>query len=109
MSWASRSTEREAEATEAAWESAYGAFSGGLKWGLGAGILAAVGMKMSPVYRGLTLQFKVYIQMSAMVLGGMIEADARLRMYEARMRQMRRQEAEAQKWNRLMAEIGDDD
>ncbi|KAL5604111.1 hypothetical protein BROUX41_002100 [Berkeleyomyces rouxiae] len=109
MSWQARSSEREAEATEAAWESVYGALSGGIKWGLGAGILAIVGMKMSPVYRGLTVQFKVYMQMSAMVLGGMIEADARLRMYETRMRQMRREEAQAQKWERLMAEMDDED
>ncbi|KKA28047.1 hypothetical protein TD95_001544 [Thielaviopsis punctulata] len=109
MSWEARSAERETEATAAAWESAYGAISGAVKWGIGAGIMAAVGMKMSPVYRGLTIQFKIYMQMSAMILGGMIEADSRLRMFEARMRQIRRQEMEAQKWNRLMAEYDDEE
>ncbi|KAI9746362.1 MAG: hypothetical protein M1818_000074 [Claussenomyces sp. TS43310] len=45
---------------------------------------------MSPVYRGLTLQFKVFLQMSGMVTGGMLDADSRLRAYELRVRMQRK-------------------
>jgi hypothetical protein len=31
-----------------------------MQWGVGAAILAATGYKISPIYRGLTFQFKVY-------------------------------------------------
>ncbi|OBT48388.1 hypothetical protein VE00_01245 [Pseudogymnoascus sp. WSF 3629] len=74
------------EATGAAWEAARGAVVGSSKWGVGAAILAATGYKISPIYRGLTFQFKVFIQMSAMIMGGMLEADRRLREHEARIR-----------------------
>ncbi|KFY16976.1 hypothetical protein V492_00985 [Pseudogymnoascus sp. VKM F-4246] len=77
---------RDEEATDAAWEAGRGAVVGSTKWGVGAAILAAAGHSISPMYRGLTFQFKVFIQMSAMIMGGMLEADSRLREHEARIR-----------------------
>ncbi|UKZ83447.1 hypothetical protein TrVFT333_011256 [Trichoderma virens FT-333] len=59
----------------------------------------------SPVYRKTTVQFKVYVQMSAMVLGGMIEADQRLRQYEAHVRAQRRWLREKAKWDRYEQEV----
>lgn len=50
------------EATDASWEATRGAISGAVKWGLGTAILGGLGYAMSPVYRGLTIQFKVYVQ-----------------------------------------------
>ena len=47
---------------------------------------------MSPIYRGLTIQFKVFLQMSGMTMGGMIEADRRLRAYEWKMHAIRKAE-----------------
>lgn len=46
----------------------------------------------------MTIQFKIYIQMSGMVFGSMIEADSRLREYEARMRMQRRILRDRAKW-----------
>lgn len=46
-----------------------------------------------------------YVQMSAMVLGGMIEADQRLRQYEAQVRAQRRWLREKAKWDRYEQEI----
>lgn len=36
---------------------------------------------MNPIYRGLTVQFKVFIQLSAMTLGGCIFAEKRVSEY----------------------------
>lgn len=47
------------EADEASWEAVRGGMNGALKWGAGAAILGAVGHAMYPLYRGLTIQFKV--------------------------------------------------
>ena len=38
---------------------------------------------MSPIYKGLTIQFKVFLLMSGMVIGGAIEGDRRMRAFEA--------------------------
>lgn len=46
--------------------------------------------------------------MSGMVLGSMIEADARLRQYEARMRVQRRLAADRAYWERFEKEYGND-
>lgn len=43
--------------------------------------------------------------MSAMVLGGMIEADHRLRLYEYQMRMQRRVQREQAKWERYQDEF----
>lgn len=48
------------EANDAAWEAGKGAVSGAAKWGAGAAILGVIGYYWSPVYRGTTIQFKVY-------------------------------------------------
>ncbi|KAI5865660.1 hypothetical protein GGS23DRAFT_437207 [Durotheca rogersii] len=78
------------DANEAQWEAARGAAVGAAKWGVATAALGGLGYALSPVYRGLTIQFKVYIQMSGMILGGMIEADYRMRQYENRVRVQRR-------------------
>lgn len=46
-----------------------------------------------------------YIQSSVMVLGGMIEADWRLREYEARVRMQRRIEKDRARWRRYEEEF----
>lgn len=46
-----------------------------------------------------------YVQMSAMVLGGMIEADQSLRRYEAQVRAQRRWLREKAKWDRYEQEV----
>lgn len=46
--------------------------------------------------------------MSGMVLGSMLEADHRLRMFEARMRAQRRVAAEQAYWKRIAKELGED-
>lgn len=50
---------RDEEAVEAAWEAMRGAGYGMIKYGAAMGILAGAGHALSPVYRGLTIQFKV--------------------------------------------------
>lgn len=47
------------EAANASWEATRGAVSGALKWGAGMAVLGGIGYAFSPVYRGLTVQFKV--------------------------------------------------
>lgn len=42
-------------------EAVRGAAAGALKWGIAAAVFGGVGYVMSPVYRGLTIQFKVYV------------------------------------------------
>jgi hypothetical protein len=49
------------EATAASWEATRGAIHGAITWGIGSAILGAIGYAVSPLYRGLTIQFKVYI------------------------------------------------
>ncbi|KAL2139111.1 hypothetical protein VTI28DRAFT_5742 [Corynascus sepedonium] len=97
------------EAVDASWEASRGAVAGAVKWGIGSALLGAIGYAVSPVYRGLTIQFKVYLQMSGMVLGSMIEADSRLRAYEARMRVQRRLQREQAYWEKFEREYGKDD
>lgn len=54
----------------------------------------------SPVYRSLTIQFKVFIQLSGMTLGGMIEADRRIREYEFMMRKAKKIRADEDVWKK---------
>ncbi|OTA06308.1 hypothetical protein A9Z42_0070420 [Trichoderma parareesei] len=93
------------EANNAGWEAGKGGLVGAAKWGVGAAILGGAAYFWSPVYRKTTVQFKVYVQMSAMVLGGMIAADQRLRQYEAQVRAQRRWLREKAKWDRYEQEI----
>ncbi|KAG7288767.1 hypothetical protein NEMBOFW57_005124 [Staphylotrichum longicolle] len=97
------------EAVDASWEATRGAVSGAIKWGIGTALLGGVGYMVSPLYRGLTIQFKVYLQMSGMVLGSMLEADHRLRQYEARMRVQRRLAREQAYWQSFEREFGKDE
>ncbi|KAL2266310.1 hypothetical protein VTJ83DRAFT_5662 [Remersonia thermophila] len=97
------------EATDASWEASRGAVYGAVKWGIASAILGGIGYAVSPVYRGLTIQFKVYLQMSGMVLGSMMEADARLRAFEERIRVQKRLAREQAYWQRIQKELGDDD
>ncbi|KAJ4306305.1 hypothetical protein N0V88_001105 [Collariella sp. IMI 366227] len=97
------------EAADASWEATRGAVDGAIKWGIASAVLGGVGYAVSPVYRGLTIQFKVYIQMSGMVLGSMLEADSRLRAYEARMRAQRRIAKEQAYWQKFESEYGKDE
>ncbi|KAI1390812.1 uncharacterized protein F4822DRAFT_426659 [Hypoxylon trugodes] len=78
------------DAQEAQWEAARGAAIGAVKWGAASAVLGGFGYVFSPLYRGLTIQFKVYLQMSGMIVGSMIEADYRMRQYEQRVRMQRR-------------------
>lgn len=50
---------KDEEAVEAAWAAMRGAGYGALKWGAFTGILCGIGFMTSPIYRGLTIQFKV--------------------------------------------------
>jgi len=45
---------------------------------------------LHPVYRGLTIQFKVFIQLSAMTLGGCIFAEKRVSEYNDMVRRRNR-------------------
>jgi len=47
------------EANDAAWEAARGGVAGAFKWGIGAAVLGAAGYIWSPLYRSMTIQFKV--------------------------------------------------
>ncbi|KAF7549044.1 hypothetical protein G7Z17_g6666 [Cylindrodendrum hubeiense] len=56
------------EATDAAWEATKGGLMGAAKWGAGVALLGTAGFFWSPVYRGTTIQFKVYDVMSEHLL-----------------------------------------
>ncbi|ESZ91971.1 hypothetical protein SBOR_7628 [Sclerotinia borealis F-4128] len=90
---------RSEEANAAAWEGGRGAVAGSAKWGLFAAALGGAGYAFSPIYRGLTIQFKVFIQMGFMVMGGSLEADRRIRGYEARIRMERRSIRDQALWD----------
>lgn len=49
------------EAVTASWEATRGAVSGAVKWGVASALLGGIGYVVSPMYRGLTIQFKVYV------------------------------------------------
>ncbi|XDG02417.1 hypothetical protein ABKA04_002032 [Annulohypoxylon sp. FPYF3050] len=83
---------------EAQWEATRGAAVGAVKWGAASAVLGGVGYIFSPLYRGLTIQFKVYLQMSGMIIGSMIEADYRMRQYEQRVRMQRRMARDRAVW-----------
>ena len=55
---------------------------------------------LHPVYRGLTIQFKVFIQLSAMTLGGCIFAEKRVSEYNDMVRRQNRAlERSARAWS----------
>lgn len=55
------------------------------------------------------MSFSSYIQMSGMVVGSMIEADHRLREYEARMRMHKRLMRDKAMWENFERQYGKDD
>ncbi|EON66584.1 hypothetical protein W97_05830 [Coniosporium apollinis CBS 100218] len=94
------SLEKDEEVNKAAWEAARGALTGAARWGIYAGVLGAAAYAFSPIYRGLTIQFKVYLQMSGMAVGSMIEADRRMLAYERKIRAEKRIARDAEVWKR---------
>ncbi|TVY93363.1 hypothetical protein LAWI1_G000552, partial [Lachnellula willkommii] len=97
------------EAAGAAWEATRGAAAGATKWGLVAAGLSGVGYAISPIYRGLTIQFKVFLQMSGMIMGSCLEADHRIREYEARVRMQKRIMRDRAVWEKYEQEFGPDE
>ncbi|KAK3673676.1 hypothetical protein LTR78_006581 [Recurvomyces mirabilis] len=95
------------ELDEAAWVAGRGAVIGALKWGLFSAAAGGLGFALSPLYRGLTFQFKVFLQMSGMTLGSMIEADKRLREHEVVVRRQKVMRRDAEVWKRYEAEFLD--
>jgi hypothetical protein len=71
-------------------------------------MLAAGGWYFSPIYRNLTLQFKVYLQMSGMTIGGCLEADRRVRDYERSYRHRRKLKRDAEVWRRYEQQYAQD-
>ncbi|KAK5631140.1 hypothetical protein RRF57_006855 [Xylaria bambusicola] len=94
------------EAKEAQMEAVRGAGWGALKWGAAAAFLGGIGYATSPLYRGLTIQFKVY--MSSMILGGMIEADSRVRRFEHQIRVQRMIARDRARWKDLVDDEDDE-
>ena len=54
-----RGSAHDEEANAASWEAVHGALYGAAKYGALMGVVHGVGHFLSPVYRGLTIQFKV--------------------------------------------------
>lgn len=50
---------KDEEAINAAWEATRGAMYGAAKWGALTAVLGGIGYVASPIYRNLTIQFKV--------------------------------------------------
>ncbi|KAH7074599.1 hypothetical protein BKA63DRAFT_316633 [Paraphoma chrysanthemicola] len=92
--------EKDDETNQAAWEAAKGAAWGGTKWGAAFAIFGGVAYTLSPLYRGLTVQFKTYIQMSGMIVGGYLEAERRMYMYQYNIRHQRRIARDTEVWRR---------
>ncbi|RYP76675.1 hypothetical protein DL771_001597 [Monosporascus sp. 5C6A] len=99
------------DAREAQWEAARGAAVGAVKWGAMTAVLGGVAWVFSPLYRGLTVQFKVWVYyppilrpMSGMIVGSMIEADHRMRQFEHQIRMQRRIARDRAVWERFEQE-----
>lgn len=54
-----RNSIHDEEANVAGWEAVRGAIYGATKYGVAMALLGGIGQAMSPLYRGLTIQFKV--------------------------------------------------
>ncbi|MCJ1331450.1 hypothetical protein MMC10_008140 [Thelotrema lepadinum] len=80
------SLRNDSEANAAASHALRGATVGACKYASPAILLSLAGHVMSPVYRGLTIQFKVFLVLSGAIVGGAVEGDRRLREYEAERR-----------------------
>lgn len=79
---------------------AQGFASGAFRFG-SISILSHIALNnFTPVYRGLTVQFKVFIQLSAMTLGGCIFAEKRVSEYNDMIRRRNRAlERSARAWS----------
>lgn len=53
---------------------------------------------LSPVYRNLTFQFKVYLQMSGMSVGALLEGESRLREHERLTRRLQKVKRDQEAW-----------
>jgi len=82
-------------ADSAAHAAAVGALIGAVKWGAISAVGGMGAYYFSPLFRGLTVQFRVYLWMCPTTIGSMLEADHRLRRYEAVVRAGRRKQIEA--------------
>ncbi|KAI5365488.1 Putative respiratory complex factor Rcf3 [Septoria linicola] len=91
---------KDEEINEASWVAARGAAAGAAKWGLFSLVAAGAGYAFSPLYRGLTFQFKVFLQMSGMTAGAIIDADRRLIAHEQLMRNRKKVARDAEVWRR---------
>ncbi|KAK4501856.1 hypothetical protein PRZ48_007665 [Zasmidium cellare] len=110
---------KDEEINEASWVAARGAAVGACKWGLFSAVAAGVAFTFSPLYRGLTIQMKVYaipspdqhtsssndsdvivrfLQMSGMTFGSIVEADRRLIAHEKFMRNRKKIARDAEVW-----------
>ncbi|KAL5451410.1 hypothetical protein PMIN07_008611 [Paraphaeosphaeria minitans] len=76
-----------------------------LQWGTFSAVAGGVAYAFSPIYRGLTVPFKVYIQMSGMILGSMIEADKRMIAYEHHVRHQKRLRRDMEVWRRYEEDL----
>ncbi|KAI4271624.1 MAG: hypothetical protein L6R38_006832 [Xanthoria sp. 2 TBL-2021] len=92
-------------------EALRGAAVGAAKFGIATAFLGLCGTLFSPIYRSLTIQFKVYLQVSGMTLGGWIEADKRFRAWEnmrvmekRRLKALERDEGVWREWEKMVEE-----
>lgn len=92
------SLEKDEETNQAAWEAAKGSLVGATKWGALFAVGGGIAYAFSPFYRSLTVQFKTYIQMSGMILGGMLEADKRMINYQHQVRYQKRLTRDMEVW-----------
>ncbi|KAF3035640.1 hypothetical protein E8E11_004001 [Didymella keratinophila] len=77
---------KDAETNQAAWEAVKGGAYGGIKWGA---FFAVAGVQDV---------CSLYIQMSAMIFGGMIEADARMVRYHQAVRSHKKMQSDMAVW-----------
>ena len=95
----------DAEAHAGTREALRAAIHGAAVWGLPFLLGGAVAQAAWPLYRGLTAQFKVYIQMSGMTVGSIIEADRRMRDFETHARRMRKVRRDQEVWRQYEEEF----
>ncbi|KAM0719268.1 hypothetical protein Q7P37_005173 [Cladosporium fusiforme] len=104
MSRVHGSLTKDEEVNEAAWAAGRGAVVGAAKWGIFSAVAGLVAFQFSPVYRGLTFQFKVFLQMSGMTFGSILEADQRLRDHGAWQRRQKKVARDSEVWRRYEAD-----